>query len=146
MFQLSNMFQYVKRKIRYLGHIIKYAMSPSRIETLEEGTVLIGNLEKVGWVVLKSGYNIISYCDLENELYHLNNDSVNYKNKWFAIDDKQRHIFYKQSKNDPDSRFIDKDISEIHEALQSDYNIINVHLENITNLIVTTSISIIIRV
>ena len=36
----------------YPGHIIMYAMSPSRIETLEEGNVLMGNLEKVGWVVL----------------------------------------------------------------------------------------------
>ena len=61
------------------GRIIKYAMSPSRIKTLEECTFLMGNLEKVWWVVLKSGYNITPYCDLENELYHLNNDSVNYK-------------------------------------------------------------------
>jgi len=44
-----------------------YAMSPSRIETLEKGTVLMGNLEKVGWVVLKSGNNITPYCDLENK-------------------------------------------------------------------------------
>ena len=54
-------------------------MSPSRIETLEEGTFSMGNLEKVGWVFLKSGYNITPYCDLENELYHLNNDFVKYK-------------------------------------------------------------------
>ena len=38
-------------------------------------------------------------------------------------------MFYKQSENDHDSRFVDKDISKIHELLQSDYNIINVHLE-----------------
>ena len=57
---------------------------------------------------------------------------------------KQRRIFYKQSDNVHESKFIDKDISEIHELLQSDCNIINFHLEKVTNLIVTTSISIII--
>ena len=56
-----------KENMRYPGHIIKYAMSPSKIETLKEGTVLMGNLEKVGCVVLKSEYNITPYYDLENE-------------------------------------------------------------------------------
>ena len=67
-----------KESMHYPGHIIKYGMSPSRIETLEEGTILMGNLEKVGCVVLKYGYNITPYGELENELYHLNNDSVNF--------------------------------------------------------------------
>ena len=62
-------------------------------------------------------------------MYHLNNDSINYENKWFAIDGKQRQIFYKQSENGHDSRSIDKDISEIHELLHSDCNIINFHLK-----------------
>ena len=66
MFQLSKCLNISKEKIHYPYHIIKYAMSPSRIEILEEGTVLMGNLEKFGWVVLKSGYNITPYCDLEN--------------------------------------------------------------------------------
>ena len=135
-----------KENIHYPGHIIKYAMSPSRIETLGEGTVLMGNLKKIGWVVLKSEYNITPYCDLENELYHLNNESVKYKNKSFTIDGKQRRIFYKQSDNVHDSKSIDKDLSEIHELLQSDCNIINFHLEKVTSLIVTTSISIIIQI
>ena len=34
-----------------------------------------------------------------------------------------------QLENDHDLRFIDKDISEIHELLQGDCNIINFHLE-----------------
>ena len=38
-------------------------------------------------------------------------------------------MFYKESENDHDSRFIDKEIFEIHELLQSDYNIINFQLE-----------------
>ena len=107
-----------KEKMNYLGHIIKYVMSPSRTETLEEGTVLMVNLEKIGWVVLKSGINITPYCELKNKWYHLNNDSINYKYKQFAIDGKHRQMFYKQSENDHDSRFIDNDISEIHELFQ----------------------------
>ena len=87
------------------------------------------NLEKVGWVVLKSGYKITPYCDLENELYHLHNDYINYKNKRFAIDGKERQMFNKESENNHDSRFIDKDMSGIHELLQSYCNIINFYLE-----------------
>ena len=42
-----------KENMHYPGHIIKYGMSPSRIETLEECTILMGNLEKVAWVFFK---------------------------------------------------------------------------------------------
>ena len=38
-------------------------------------------------------------------------------------------MFYKQSENIHDSRFIDGNISEIHALLKSDCNIINLHLE-----------------
>ena len=127
MFQLSNIFEYVKGNPP--GHIIMYAMSPSRIEILEEGTVLMGNLEKIRWVVLKSGYNIKPYSQLENELCNLNNDYAKHNNRWYAIDGKQRYISQKQSENPHDSRFIDGSLSEIHELSQSDCNIINVHLE-----------------
>ena len=37
-----------KENMHYPGRIIKYTMSPSRIKTLEEGAVLMCNLEKVG--------------------------------------------------------------------------------------------------
>ena len=49
---------------------------------------MLGNLEKVGWVVLKSGYNIHPSCDLENHLYDLINQYPKQKNKWFSIDGK----------------------------------------------------------
>ena len=77
-----------KENMYYIGHIIKYEMSPYGIENLGEGTILMGNLEKVGWVVLKSGYSIRPYGLLGNAMYHLNNDSVKFKNDWFAIDGK----------------------------------------------------------
>ena len=64
--------------MHYPGHSIKYAMNKSRINTLEKGNVMMVNLEKVGQVVLKSGFSISPYCDLENALYHLYNDSVKF--------------------------------------------------------------------
>ena len=48
----------------YTSHVIKYGMSKYGIENLEKGSVLMGNLEKVGWVVLKSGYNIVPFGHL----------------------------------------------------------------------------------
>ena len=49
---------------------------------------MLGGLEKDGWVVLKLGYNIQPFCDLENALYDLNNQYPKQKNKWFSIDEK----------------------------------------------------------
>ena len=68
-----------KENMHCPGHIIKFGISLSGIETLGEGTILMGNLEKVGWVVLKSGYSIRPYGLLGNAMYHLNNDSVKFK-------------------------------------------------------------------
>ena len=125
----------LKENMYYIGHIIKYGMNPSGINNLGEGTILMGNLEKVGWVVLKSGYSISPYGRLDNAMYHLNNDSVKFKNNWFGIDGKHRHMFCKQLENFHDTRFIDGngDISKIHELLKSDTNIINIHLETNCN-------------
>ena len=118
-----------KDNMYYPGHFIKFGMSPSVIETLGEGSILMGNLEKVGLINLKSGYSISSYGLLENAMYHLNNGFVKFKNNWFAIEGKHRQIFYKQSENIHDSRFIDGNISEIHALLKNYCNIINLHLE-----------------
>ena len=118
-----------KENMFYSGHVIKYGMSKYGIENSEEGSILMGNLEKVGWVVLKSGYNIVPYHPLQNTLYHLNNDSVKFKHNWFAIDGKHLQMFYKQSENIHDSRFIVGDISQIHDLLKSDCKTINLHLE-----------------
>ena len=41
-----------KGNMFYSGHVIKYGMSKYGIENLEEGSILMGNLGKVGWVVL----------------------------------------------------------------------------------------------
>ena len=68
-----------KENMFYSGHVIKYGMSKYGIENLEEGSILMGNLEKVGWVVLKSGYNIVPFGHLENAMYHLNNNAAKFK-------------------------------------------------------------------
>ena len=68
-----------KENMFYSGHVIKYGMNKYGIKNLEEGSILMGNLEKVGWVVLKSEYNIVSFSHLENSMYHLNNDSTKFK-------------------------------------------------------------------
>ena len=49
----------------------------------------------------------------------------------FAIEGKHRLMFYKQSENIHDTRFIDGDgdISQIHELLKSDCNIKHLHLK-----------------
>ena len=63
-----------KEDMFYTCHVIKYGMSKYGIENLEKGSILMGNLEKVGWVVLKSGFNIVPYGQLENAMYNLNNN------------------------------------------------------------------------
>jgi len=115
-----------KEDMFYTGHVIKYGMSKYGIENLEKGSILMGNLEKVGWVVLKSGYNIVPYGQLENAMYNVNNNS---KRNWFAIDGKNLQMFYRQTENIHDSRFIDNEISQIHELLKIDCDTINLHLE-----------------
>ena len=59
---------------------------------------------------------------------HLNNESVKFKNNWFAIDGKHLQIIYKQSENIHDTECIDGDIFQIHVLLKSDCNIINLYL------------------
>ena len=83
-----------KKNIHYPGHLIQYSMINSEIESLNAGTVMLGDLEKVGWIVLKSEYNITQSCDLKNALYDLNDDHSTKKTKWYLIDEKERQIFF----------------------------------------------------
>ena len=43
----------VNENIHYEGHVIRYLKSKCDIDNLPMGKVLLGNLERVGWVVLK---------------------------------------------------------------------------------------------
>ena len=42
-------------------------MCNSDIEYLNKDTFLLGNLEKVGWVILKSSFNINPYFEMNND-------------------------------------------------------------------------------
>ena len=63
----------VNENIHYEGHIIRYLKSQCDIDNLPMGTVLLGNLEKVGWVVLKCDYAITANSREQNHFYYLNN-------------------------------------------------------------------------
>ena len=70
-------------------------MNKSGIESVFAGTVMLIDLEKVSCAVLKLGYNIQSFYDLENSWYDLNNQHPKQKNKWFSIDRKERQTYNK---------------------------------------------------
>ena len=65
----------VNENIHYEGHVIRYLKSKYEIDNLPMGKVLFGNLEKVGWVVLKCDYAITPNSSEQNHFYHLNNKS-----------------------------------------------------------------------
>ena len=103
----------------YTNQVIKYDMSKHDIESLKEGTVLMGDLQKVGWVVLKSGFIIKPRSLLEDALYDLNVDVPNDKLHWFGIDKNKRQMYYKQSLNFHDTRFLrNTSIVEFHDLLK----------------------------
>ena len=66
-------------KLHYTNQVIKYDMSKYEIESLKEGTILMGDLQNVGWVVLKSRFIIKARSLLEDALYDLNVDVPNDK-------------------------------------------------------------------
>ena len=65
-----------------LSNVIRVNFS---IKILKEGTIMMGGLQKVGWVVLKSGFNIKPHSVLENALYDVNIDVPSDKLHWFGI-------------------------------------------------------------
>ena len=63
----------VNEIIHYEGHVIRYLKSKCDIDNLPMGKVLLGNLEKVGWVVLKCDYAITANSREQNHFYYLKN-------------------------------------------------------------------------
>ena len=89
----------------------------------------MGDLQKVGWVVLKSGFNIKPQSDLENSLYDVNIETTSNKLRWFGIDNNKRQMYYRQTHNNHDTRCMYPDpIDEIHDLLKDDRQVINDHL------------------
>ena len=95
------------------------------------GTVLLGNLEKVGWVELKCDYAIIANSRDQNHFYYLNN-KIFKKNKycWNCNHKTNRQMFYNINENKYAQRFVQEvDIqNNIRVIYQSDCDVINHHL------------------
>ena len=116
-------------KLHYTNQVIKYDMSKYEIESLKEGTILMGDLQKVSWVVLKSGFIIKARSLLEDSLYDLNVDVPSDKSHWFGIDNNKRQMYYKQSFNNHDTRFLrTTPIVELHALFKKNCQVINDHL------------------
>ena len=77
-------------EIHYTNQVVKQNMSKFEIELLKEGTILMGDLQKDVWVVLKAGFIIKPRSLLENALYDLNIDVSSDKLHWFGIDNNKR--------------------------------------------------------
>jgi len=64
----------INDNIHYEGHIIRYLKSQCEIDNLNTGNVLLGDLEKVGWVVLKCDYKITNGGEQQDYFYQMNNN------------------------------------------------------------------------
>ena len=60
----------INENIHYEDHVIRYLKSQCEIDNLFMGSVLLGNLEKVGWVVLKCDYTITAKSKEQHYLYN----------------------------------------------------------------------------
>ena len=65
----------------YEGHVIRYLKSKYDKDNLPMGEVLLGNLEKVDWVVLKCSYEITNGSEQQEYFYYLNNHNFQKKMK-----------------------------------------------------------------
>ena len=81
--------------IHYEGHVIRYLKSQCDIDNLNMGSVLLGDLEKIGWVVLKCDYEITNGEEQQDYFYHMNNKSFPKKMKyWNKINGTNREMLY----------------------------------------------------
>ena len=63
--------------IHYEGH----AITQFDIDNLNMGSVLLGDLEKVDWVVLKCAYEITNGSEQQEYFYYMNNHTFFEKNE-----------------------------------------------------------------
>ena len=69
--------------IHYEGHIIKYLKTQCDTDNLNMSSVLLRDLETVGWIVLKWVYEITNGSEQQEYFYHLNNHSFQKKMKYW---------------------------------------------------------------
>ena len=75
----------INENINYEGHVIRYLKSQCYIDNLPTGSVSLGNLEKVGWVVLECEYAITANSKEQNSFYDLNNRIFLNEYRWNKI-------------------------------------------------------------
>ena len=95
------------------------------------GTILLGDLEKVGWVVLKCAYEIINGSDTQQHFYHLNNNKFpKNKNYWNKINGTNREMLYDMRFHTHEQRLCEPcDLNtNLPDIFQSDCDVINHHL------------------
>ena len=74
------------------------------------GSVLLGDLEKVGWVVLEWAYEITNGSEQQEYFYHLNNHNFQKKMKyWNKINGTNREMLYGMENYNHDLNFCDVD-------------------------------------
>ena len=95
------------------------------------GTVLLGDLAKSGWVVLKCVYEIKNGSEQQDYFYHLNNYNFPKKfNFWNKINESNREMLYGIENYNHEQKFSeDGDIeTKIPDIFQSDCDVISHHL------------------
>ena len=81
--------------IHYEGHIIRCLKTQYDIDNLNMGSVLLEDLEKVGWVVLKCAYEIKSGSEQQEHFYYLNDHNFQKKIKcWNKINRTNIEMLY----------------------------------------------------
>ena len=96
--------------IHYKGCIIRYFKTQCDTDNLNMGSVLLGDLEKVGWVVLEWAYEITNGSEQQEYFYHLNNHNFQKKMKyWNKINGTNREMLYGMENYNHDLKFCDVD-------------------------------------
>ena len=94
------------------------------------GSILLGDLEKVGLVVLKYAYEITNGSEQQEYFYHLNNLNFQKKMKyWNKISGTNREILFGMENHNHDERFCEVgDLNaKLPDIFQSDCDVINHH-------------------
>ena len=117
--------------IHYESHVIRYVKSQYDIVNLNMGSVLLGDLEKVGWVVLKCPYEIANESEQQEYFYYINNNTFSKEMKyWNKINGTNRERLYGLENHNHGSRFCDvEDLNaQVPNIFQSNCYVINHHL------------------
>ena len=122
----------INDNVHYEGHIVRYLKSQCKIDNLNTDNILLGDLEKVGWVVLKCDYNITNGGVQQDYFYQMNNNiRLKKKKYWNKINGTNREMLYGIENHDHDSRFYEVEDFNAHvdDIFQSDCDAINHHLQ-----------------